>query len=405
MKVVQSCWKDVSEAVAELPRLNAQLRAKAGPKLEAIRGRWFAQESERRANLYRRDRARLVLWLPLGLAFLYSVLLGPHNVLAWAAAQPGAGPTLAYLAGSGRPWLLIAGLALALAWAAKAFDAFRRARSRRRVPEDDCPLPSADLMPKLWDELGHRPHGLEGLRETEGSDGERALAGLLAKALDDDYVCLVGPLVAESLDVDLLILGPTGLWVLDSKYHRGRVDYVGGQFVKTKTLGDRTVEKEFDIVYEMDREIGGVQAALTEPGLRPLQGQVRGIVAFTHPEIRLHTLGTPFPCLLPRQVPPAILRAARVRGMDADVIFRVVDALAHQAVRLATNDGDGVKVSARDWLREEARHREVEIADCIQRYAHAPAGRGARGAAGGRDAGAEKPARRRRRGGRGSSGR
>jgi hypothetical protein len=302
--------------------------------------------------------------------------------------------------------VLITGLALALAWAAKAFDAFRRARARRSVAEDDCPLPSADLMPKLWDELGHRPAGLEGLRETEGSDGERALASLLAKALDDDYVCLVGPLVAESLDVDLLILGPTGLWVLDSKYHRGRVDYVGGQFVKTKSLGARVVEKEFDIVYEMDREIGGVREALAEPGLRPLQSQVRGIVAFTHPEIRLHTLGAPFPCLLPRQVPPAIHNAPRVRGIHADVVFRIVDALAHQAVRLATNEADGVKASARDWLREEARHREVEIADCLERYASNDRNIGRHN--GGRTAGAgakEPAARRRSRGGRSRGGR
>ncbi|HXC65188.1 MAG TPA: nuclease-related domain-containing protein, partial [bacterium] len=362
--------------MAELPRLNAQLRSKSGAKLDAIRGRWFAEETERRKNLYRRDRARLVLWMPAGLALLYGAVLGPHGLLAWASAPPAYGATAMYLAGPGRPWVLIAGLGLALAWAGKAFGAFRHARARRKVAEDDCPLPSADLMPKLWDELGHRPAGLEGLRETEGSDGERALANLLAKALDDDHVCLVGPLVAESLDVDLLVLGPTGLWVLDSKYHRGRVDYVGGQFVKTKTLGDRTVEKEFDIVGEIDREVGGVRAALTEPGLVPLQAQVRGIVAFTHPEIRLHTLGAPFPCLLPRQVPSVILKAPRVRGINADAIFRVVDALAHQAVRLATNDADGVKVSARDWLREEARHRELEIADCITRYGRGGQGRG-----------------------------
>jgi hypothetical protein len=368
LKVVQSCWKDVAVAVAELPRLNARLRTKSGDKLDAIRARWFAQEAERRMNLYRRDRARLVLWLPAGLGFLYFCGLGPHGLLAWAAARPAAGALTLCLAGPGRPLLLVAGLALALAWAAKAFGAFRRARARRKVGEEDCPLPSADLMPKLWDELGHRPASLEGLRETEGSDGERALAALLARSLDDDYVCLVGPLVAESLDVDLLVLGPTGLWVLDSKYHRGRVDYVGGQFVKTKTLGDRTVEKEFDIVGEIDREVGGVRAALTDPDLRPLQSQVRGIVAFTHPEIRLHTLGAPFPCLLPRQVPPTILKAPRVSGINADAIFRIVDALAHQAVRLATNDADGIKVSARDWLHDEARLREMAIADCIERF-------------------------------------
>jgi hypothetical protein len=403
LKVVQSCWKDVSAAVAELPRLNAHLRSKSGAKLEAIRGRWFVMESERRANLYRRDRARLVLWLPAGLALLYFAVLGPHGLLAWAS-EPPAGPTAAYLAGPGRPWVLIAGLALALAWAGKAFAAWRRARARRAVPEDDCPLPSADLMPKLWDELGHRPAGLEGLRETEGSDGERALASLLAKALGDDFVCLVGPLVAESLDVDLLVIGPSGLWVLDSKYHRGRVDYVGGQFIKTKTLGDRTVEKEFDIVGEIDREVGGVQAALTEPGLRALQAEVRGIVAFTHPEIRLHTLGAPFPCLLPRQVPPVILKAPRVRGLNADAIFRIVDALAHQAVRLATNDADGVKVSARDWLREEARHREMEIADCIARHGREER-EPARGAARERGPGDGAPRRRRHRGGRGKAAR
>lgn len=394
MKFVQSCWKDVAAAVAELPRLNAQLRSKAGEKLEQIRGRWFAEESERRMNLYRRERARLVLWLPAGLALLYYAALGPHGLLAWSA---GSGPTAAYLAGPGRPWVLVAGLALALAWAGRAFEAWRRARARRWVEEEDCPLPSADLMPKLWDELGHRPHGLEGLRETEGSDGERALASLLEKALDDHYVCLVGPLVAESLDVDLLILGPTGLWVLDSKYHRGRVDYVGGQFIKTKTLGDRTVEKEFDIVYEMDREIGGVRAALSEPALKPLQGQVRGIVAFTHPEIRLHTLGAPFPCLLPKQVPAAILRAPQVRAINPEAIFRVIDALAHQAVRLATNEADGVKASARDWLLEEARHRELAIADCIQRYGRTDRARLPEQAGGRRDG----APRRRRRGGKG----
>lgn len=406
MKVIQACWEDVSAALTEMVKANAQLRAKAGPRLDALRADWARGEASLRFNAEQTARRRVVLALPLlallgwggakglGLAAAAVAKGSP----AWLAARLGGSPVPGWLLGPGRPWLLTAVVAVALAWFVRRWDRWRAAHRRLVVRDEDCPYPSADLGPKLWDELAHWPSGLEGLHETEGSEGERVLTTLLAQALDDRYLCLLGPLVAEALDVDLLILGPTGLWVLDSKFHRGRVEYVGGQFVKTKALGERTVEKEFDLVREMDREVEGVRAAVAEAGLRHLAPQVRGVVVFTHPEVELRTQGAPFPCLLPRQVPGAIQAAAPVRALNQTASVGIVDALARQAKRLATRDSDRIKASARDWVRQEAVYRAQEIADCIERLTQAvrPRGRG-RGDRGAQAPGDGRDSKRRRR--------
>lgn|GEM_PF-2929099 len=376
MKVIQACWEDVAGAMAEVAHVQAQLRAKSGAQLDAIRGAWARREAAQRFDAEQAARRRVVLFLPgallLGFAAAWLLRLGEAAVRtgspAWLAGRLGGSPAPAWLLGPGRPWLLVIGATLALLWFVRRWDRWRRAQRRLHVREHECPHPSADLAPKLWDELAHWPAGMEGLRETEGSEGERVLTTLLARALDDDYVCVLGPLVAEALDVDVLVLGPTGIWVLDSKFHRGRVDYVGGQFVKTKELGERTVEKEFDLVREMDREVEGVRLAVAEAGQRALAQQVRGMVVFTHPEVQLHTLGSPFPCLVPKQVPAAILRAPAARGVSLAASLSVVDALAAQAKRLATRDSDLIKANARDWVKAEARYREQEVADCIERY-------------------------------------
>ena len=72
-----------------------------------------------------------------------------------------------------------------------------------------------------------------------GDQGEEALVAYLSKSLPGDYVALRGPLVARNLDADLVVVGPTGVWVYEVKHWSGEITCRGGQWRRTKTYRER----------------------------------------------------------------------------------------------------------------------------------------------------------------------
>ncbi len=67
-----------------------------------------------------------------------------------------------------------------------------------------------------------------------GDQGELDLLDALKRILPNSYVTMWKLMVARNLDVDVLLLGPTGVWNLESKYFSGEVTYADGQWQQTK---------------------------------------------------------------------------------------------------------------------------------------------------------------------------
>jgi len=111
----------------------------------------------------------------------------------------------------------------------------------------------------------------------------------LRAELPGTYVLARGLLVAPSLDADIIVIGPAGVWVFDSKYWTGHITYSNGQWLRRKEYyesGGQLTYKEEIIAHGFDRQWIREQAAIQTTLTRDLAlvGPVRGGVAFTHPK-------------------------------------------------------------------------------------------------------------------------
>ena len=100
----------------------------------------------------------------------------------------------------------------------------------------------------------------------KGSDGERRLATLLAKAVDDKAVLLHDRRIPRSqANIDHIAVAPSGIWIIDAKNYKGKVEQrdVGGLFKSDQRLyvdnRDRT-----KLVRGLARQIDSVLEALED---------------------------------------------------------------------------------------------------------------------------------------------
>jgi hypothetical protein len=70
-----------------------------------------------------------------------------------------------------------------------------------------------------------------------GDGGENKLIASLSDVLDDRFFAIQGLLVAHRLDIDVLVVGPTGIWVLESKDWSGTITVRGGDWYRQKWGG------------------------------------------------------------------------------------------------------------------------------------------------------------------------
>jgi len=135
-------------------------------------------------------------------------------------------------------------------------------------------------------EKAHNPiHG----NNNYGLQEEDRLVQRLGMMLNDDYICVRGAMVAKKLDADVLLIGPSGIWILESKYisgriikghygwHRGKLYHeIGGALTQQNDRLDN-VESQWK------REKEAVVRALRNRGLHPFQSPIiKGGVVFTH---------------------------------------------------------------------------------------------------------------------------
>ena len=148
-----------------------------------------------------------------------------------------------------------------------------------------------------------------------GTKGQVRLLNLLNARLSDDYIAIHELMVDEHLDVDVIVIGPTGIWVLESKYFKGRIYYQDGEWRHLEKIpvargGLYWVEKIYDKPLNLDgqweRERNAVYEALVISGLvdehRWLLPAIKGGIAFTHPEIEIRIdASCPVVCLTAEQ--------------------------------------------------------------------------------------------------------
>ena len=162
-----------------------------------------------------------------------------------------------------------------------------------------------------------------------GRAGEEAVRCALA-GLDDRYYLLNGVTVpGERMEIDHLLAGPRGLFVLETKAHGGTIVYGDGQWWRLQA-GARGVLQR--------RQIGN-PSAQAERNVRLLRRYLAAqlgawakalplvpIVVFTHPHAMLDAGDAPLPVVHLRQL-PALLQIYSDDRLDAADVTRVVTLL------------------------------------------------------------------------------
>lgn len=181
------------------------------------------------------------------------------------------------------------------------FVLLNRVRKKKKHGPTLPPKPAPDPAPSLSTSDWFSLHSLWELRLQNkdhraadwnyGDVGENRLVEHLSYRLSDDYVCIKRLMVEDNLDADVVVLGPSGIWVLESKYYSGTITLRNGLWTRRKTYhapGGVLTQKE-DHFHDLDeqwlREKTAVENVIRKNGLETTS--VQGGIAFTHPESAL----------------------------------------------------------------------------------------------------------------------
>jgi hypothetical protein len=268
-----------------------------------------------------RERSRAARGLSWALAA--SVVLVP---LAGAADWPGGwlGGSLAAACVLGLYWLVRR--RARLGWLLIVFGVLGLVAPRQPIPSLGaglfvavgllCVLWLADRDPAGWRGRRARPSGAD--REAQqhmGRSGEQQVRATLATELPEDYVLLNGLTLPRGAgDVDHLVVGPSGLFVIETKTMSGSIVCAAdGTWRRTKVGRAGTPYGAYigDPATQVRRNIHAVRDCLRRRAPQLFLGQglwIEGLVVFAHPATQFATEHSRVPAVRLAEA------AARIRG-------------------------------------------------------------------------------------------
>jgi Nuclease-related domain len=318
-------WRNLAEGFMRVEDLEAQVRAEWDLRLEE------ARKERNEAELRRlRGRGRTALVAASVVALLLFVV-----ALVLLLLSPPAATVVLVLA-----LLLPAVLVFYGVWAFL------------HTP-DPLPDPS-DLCGQWWATISGPTQSVRRSGPTlwarrYGDVGEAAFVSHLASELPEEYVAVSGLLVARSLDADVIVAGPTGIWVYEVKHWSGEIICQDGQWRRVKTYhkpGGRLVQ-EHQVLKPFDkqwiREANAVKETLRRRGpQRPnLLEAVGGGLVFTHGGFSLFAddsckarVYTPGSCA------ETLAGSPEISGFTMQERLRAIDALLEWSDRLHERQGE-----------------------------------------------------------------
>lgn len=182
----------------------------------------------------------------------------------------------------------------------------------------------------------------QGLRNTlrAGLRGQHNTVEMLSLLNDNYYLINNLKLPGRADDVDHLVVGPNGIFAIETKNHRGRIFFEDGQWFQSKnSRAGRPQPKEGirDPARQLKRNVDYLRACIneTDPALsRRVRLWIEGAVAFTHPAVSLDLAPEvqsrlPFPVLRARDLPAHVLDHMPRRRLSKMEVREVVSMFGH----------------------------------------------------------------------------
>jgi hypothetical protein len=171
-------------------------------------------------------------------------------------------------------------------------------------------------------------------QEQAGLSGERHVGQVLARELPQEYALINGlKLPRAAGDIDHVVVGPTGVFLLETKTMAGQiVCEADGTWRRTRIGRAGTPYAAYigDPAAQVQRNIFAVRNCLRKraAGLfRGTQLWVEGLVVFPHPRTELDVDHSRVPAMRLDQTAAYICLHVPQRGLDAHEVDQVVDAL------------------------------------------------------------------------------
>jgi hypothetical protein len=340
MRILDSKWTHLADGYRLLQTLQEKLEAEFG---RAVR---IGHRQKHRKELAEWQKKRRIFFALIALAVLSVLTL---CVLPFYLEQLDARKTfiLFYWACVVMIILVTAGVAL-------------RAYIREMVagrPAMQKGVPTASLLEgRWWSSLT----AVEMAIEKAGDRGELDFLAQLGRRLSDEHLAVRGLLTSTRVtsDTDVLVMGPSGVWVFEVKHWRGRIVKQDGVWKQVQAVRGKMGKKHYEekiaeqapddqwlhqaqeIVKTIQRRLpkGALPADLDPADL------IQGGLVFTHPEAVLDktmiqgqtaSYGPPGPWI------ERLVKAEAREGFSLEARLQVLDALVHWAT---LNEHDVVQV-------------------------------------------------------------
>ncbi len=255
------------------------------------------------------------------------------------------------------PWSLLSwGMAILLSLVMVGILILQTARIEKL--EKNPPPKTADgrnhfnITEKWWESL--QPPPLE--IQVEGDRGEKALWEALGKQLSNEYVALPRMMVLQNLDADVVVFGPGGIWLLESKYQGGRVICRNGEWSQEKRYYGRggiprtevLPRDPYDEQWLQEKEAVARTIARRLPReMHWLADEIRGGLVFTHSKVSLDIDPS---CRVEygsiSDWVKKIGSSPAVPDITVDVLFCIVDALLEYASEVAVGNQPSISREA-----------------------------------------------------------
>ena len=135
-----------------------------------------------------------------------------------------------------------------------------------------------------------------------GWEGEKSVAKLLSKTLSDDYYLINDVYLHDGGgDIDHIVLGPNGVFVLETKNWSGKITCNGDQWQRP---GKRNFKGSPS--RQVKRNAAKIRNIIDSSQLKPLGIRVEGIVVFTNNHSSLNINNPTVPILKLQQLPSHI---------------------------------------------------------------------------------------------------
>ncbi len=212
--------------------------------------------------------------------------------------------------------------------------AISKLKSLKPPPEEE-PQIELEITAQWWQAVSSQ----EALESAEAAEaGQVAFLKYLSENLPDDYFAVRHPLLQKALHVEVLLLGPTGIWLFEVKHWRGRALCRNGVWSREPAPGERidNTTPRFDQHWLGGRET--VEKTLSQRLARNASfgALIRGGLVFTHPQIQIEVDGS---SKVQYGAPPQWLqRIQATAGMaqfSTEIQLLVLDALLDYALSVS----------------------------------------------------------------------